>query len=110
MARAVADARLGVIHRTHSNNALSPKTPELLGSPLFDPPEARRMAGRPSSRQAPAATTRRSRQGMKPLAARAFARPLTASSIVAAPNRAQLKHATEWGILLRHFWGNSIRH
>ena len=56
-------------------------------SPLFDPPEAGRMSGRPLSRRFFAATARRSGQGMKPLrGARRGARPLTAPSNVAPVN------------------------
>ena len=53
-------------------------------SPLFDPPEAGRLSGRPLSRRHFAATARRSGQGMKPHSgARRGARPLTVPSTVA---------------------------
>ena len=49
--------------------------PLLQPCPLFDPPEARSgCRGRPSPRQLPVVTGRRSGQGMQPLAARASAR------------------------------------
>ena len=61
--------------------------------------------GRPSSRPLLGAAARRSGQGMKPLAARGFARPLTAPSTVAASANRRTASASKWGNFNRHFWG-----
>ena len=46
---------------------------------------------------------------MKPLAARVFARPLTAPSTAAPLPLAQIARELKWGIFKRHFWGNFAR-